>query len=67
MDKKITIGKSITEMEEEARIKHMIKLLHQKGDQMYVSFREPGQVIRFQDGKRYQIHEDGSLRRVNEK
>jgi hypothetical protein len=61
------IQKSLKEMEAEAKLKHRVKLLYQKGGQMYATFRSPGDVIRDQGGRVYRVHDDGSLRRIKEK
>jgi hypothetical protein len=56
--------KTLAEMEEEAKREHMVKLLFQKDGKTYATFHRPGSTIRSQDGKIYQVAEDGSLRRI---
>ncbi len=51
-------------MDEEAKRKHMAKLLFQRNGQTFATFHEAGSTIRFQDGKQYRVAEDGSLRRI---
>ena len=63
----IRIGKSLAEMEEEAKRKHMVKLLYQRDGQTYATFHEPGETIRDQGGRTYVVHDDGSLRRIDSK
>jgi hypothetical protein len=56
--------RSLTRREGEAKEKHMVKLLFQKDGKTYASFRKPGSTIQSQDGRRYYVAEDGSLRRI---
>ncbi len=60
------IKKTIEEMDEEARRKHMVKFLFQKKGRTFVTYHEPGSTIRSQDGRLYRVAEDGSMKRIKE-
>ena len=54
------------DMDEEARRNHMAKLLFQRNGRTFATYHDPGEIIRFQDGKQYRVADDGSLRRIKE-
>ena len=59
--------KTLAKMEEEARDKHMLTVLHPNNEgKLEVRFFEAGSTIRMLDGKLFRADEHGSLRRIKE-